>query len=150
MDIKALEQLIKIIENSGVKEFSYKDGEMEVSISTLDHPPVIAPAAAPAYMPAPASVASVPAAGDKTSEEEEEEYITSPIVATFYSASAPDAPAYVRVGDRVRAGETVCILEAMKLMNEISADFDCEIEAILVSNEQHVEYGQPLFRVKRL
>lgn len=148
MDISAIEQLIRVIENSGVKEFSYKDEEMEVSISTLDHPPVIAPASGPAYVAQTAApTASFAAAEQKT---DEEEYITSPIVATFYSAAAPDVPAYVRVGDRVRAGETVCILEAMKLMNEIAAEFDCEIEAILVSNEQHVEYGQPLFRVKRL
>ena len=148
MDISTIEQLIKVIENSGVKEFSYKDEEMEVSISTLDHPPVIAPAAGPAYMP-PAAAPGAPAAAEEA-KTDEEEYITSPIVATFYSAAAPNVPAYVRVGDRVKAGETVCILEAMKLMNEITAEFDCEIEAILVSNEQHVEYGQPLFRVKRL
>ena len=147
MDISTIEQLIKVIENSSVKEFSYKDEDMEVSISTLDHPPVIAPASGPAFMPAAAPAGAPPAEEKKT---DEEEYITSPIVATFYSAAAPDVPAYVRVGDRVKAGETVCILEAMKLMNEITADFDCEIEAILVSNEQHVEYGQPLFRVKRL
>ena len=147
MDISTIEQLIKVIENSGVKEFSYKDEELEVSISTLDHPPVIAPASGPAYVAQPAAPAAQSADEPKV---DEEEYITSPIVATFYSAAAPDVPAYVRVGDRVKAGETVCILEAMKLMNEITAEFDCEIEAILVSNEQHVEYGQPLFRVKRL
>ena len=149
MDIKVLEQLIKMIENSGVKEFSYKDSEMEIAISTLDHPPVVAPAAPGAYIPAPVPAPAASAA-PAAEPDEEESYITSPIVATFYSAPAPDAPAYVRVGDRVRAGETVCILEAMKLMNEISAEFDCEIGAILVSNEQRVEYGQPLFRVKRL
>ena len=66
--------------------------------------------------------------------------ITSPIVGTFYSAPSPEAKAFVKVGDRVKAGETVCILEAMKLMNEIESDFDCEIEAVLVSNEQRVEY----------
>ena len=96
------------------------------------------------------AVSSTPSVAAEEVKPDEEEYITSPIVATFYSAAAPDVPAYVRVGDRVKAGETVCILEAMKLMNEITAEFDCEIEAILVSNEQHVEYGQPLFRVKRL
>ena len=64
--------------------------------------------------------------------------------------AAPEAKAFVKVGDRVKAGETVCILEAMKLMNEIESDFDCEIEAVLVSNEQRVEYGQPLFKVKKL
>ncbi|MFR5702070.1 MAG: acetyl-CoA carboxylase biotin carboxyl carrier protein [Eubacterium ramulus] len=70
--------------------------------------------------------------------------------AHFYSAPSPEAKAFVKVGDRVKAGETVCILEAMKLMNEIESDFDCEIEAVLVSNEQRVEYGQPLFKVKKL
>ena len=110
---------------------------------------MVAPAAPGAYIPAPVPAPAASAA-PAAEPDEEESYITSPIVATFYSAPAPDAPAYVRVGDRVRAGETVCILEAMKLMNEISAEFDCEIEAILVSNEQRVEYGQPLFRVKRL
>ena len=87
-----------------------------------------------------------------TAEEGEDEslFITSPIVGTFYSAAAPDVPAFVRVGARVKEGQTVCILEAMKLMNEIQCEYDCEIEAVLVSNEQKVEYGQPLFRVKRI
>mgnify|MGYP000541532897 CR=1 FL=1 len=70
---------------------------------------------------------------------EDESYITSPIVGTFYSAPSPDAKAFVKVGDRVKAGQTVCILEAMKLMNEIESDYDCEIEAVLASNEQKVE-----------
>ena len=85
-------------------------------------------------------------------EEKEEDilFITAPIVGTFYSAAAPDEPAFVKVGDHVKNGQTVCILEAMKLMNEIRAEYDCEIEAVLVSNEQKVEYGQPLFRVKKL
>ena len=91
------------------------------------------------------------AAAEAVKEEEEEQlFITSPIVGTFYSAPAPDAPAFVKVGDQVKNGQTVCILEAMKLMNEIQSEFDCEIEAVLVSNEQKVEYGQPLFRVKKL
>ena len=81
---------------------------------------------------------------------EDETYITSPIVGTFYSAPSPEAKAFVKVGDRVKAGQTVCILEAMKLMNEIESDFDCEIEAVLASNEQKIEYGQPLFKVKKL
>ena len=68
----------------------------------------------------------------------------------FYSAPSPEAKAFVKVGDRVKAGQTVCILEAMKLMNEIESDFDCEIEAVLVSNEQKIEYGQPLFKVKKI
>ena len=115
-------------------------------MSKLDHPPVVA-AGVPVAAPASAAVnTSVEAA----EEEDDTLFITSPIVGTFYSAAAPDVPAFVKVGDQVKAGQTVCILEAMKLMNEIQSDYDCEIEAVLVSNEQKVEYGQPLFRVKKL
>ena len=103
-----------------------------------------------AEAPAQPMAVNVSAASSQMEEAEDESYITSPIVGTFYSAPAPDAPAFVRVGDTVKAGQTVCILEAMKLMNEIESEFDCEIEAVLVSNEQKVEYGQPLFKVKKL
>ena len=141
MDLEKIEGLVKIIEDSSLNEFTYKDKDVKITMSKLDHPPVVA-AGVPVAASAPVN----------TIEEEEEEslFITSPIVGTFYSASAPDVPAFVKVGDQVKAGQTVCILEAMKLMNEIQSDYDCEIEAVLVSNEQKVEYGQPLFRVKRL
>ena len=78
---------------------------------------------------------------------EDESYITSPIVGTFYSAPSPDAKAFVKVGDRVKAGQTVCILEAMKLMNEIESDYSGTVAEILVNNQEGVEYGQPLFRI---
>lgn len=96
------------------------------------------------------TIAQTAPAAQAEEEAEDETYITSPIVGTFYSAPSPEAKAFVKVGDRVKAGQTVCILEAMKLMNEIESDFDCEIEAVLVSNEQKIEYGQPLFKVKKL
>lgn len=148
MDLEKIEGLVKIIENSSLKQFTYKDDSVKITLSKLDNPPVVAGGAAFAQpfqaVPAPSEKAPEPP------EEEEKLFITSPIVGTFYSASAPDIPAYVRVGDRVKRGQTVCILEAMKLMNEIQCEWDCEIEAVLVSNEQKVEYGQPLFRVKRL
>lgn len=141
MDLEKIEGLVKIIEDSSLNEFTYKDKDVKITMSKLDHPPVVA-----AGVPVAAS-----ATVEKAEEEEEESlFITSPIVGTFYSAAAPDVPAFVKVGDQVKAGQTVCILEAMKLMNEIQSDYDCEIEAVLVSNEQKVEYGQPLFRVKRL
>ena len=82
--------------------------------------------------------------------EPEGKLIISPLVGTFYAAPAEDAPSFVKVGDKVEGGQVVGIVEAMKLMNEIESDFDCEIEAVLVSNEQRVEYGQPLFKVKKL
>ena len=147
MDLEKIEGLVKIIENSSLTEFTLKEGDLKISMSKLDNPPVVA-----AGMPVAAGTA--PAVQTETAapaeEEEEKLFITSPIVGTFYSAPAPDVPAFVKVGDQVKNGQTVCILEAMKLMNEIQSDFDCEIEAVLVSNEQKVEYGQPLFRVKKL
>ena len=148
MDLEKIAGLVKIIEDSSLTEFSYEDEELKVKMSKLDHPPVVAAGVPAAPMAAPAPVAV--AADMKVDEEDEPLFITSPIVGTFYSAAAPDVPAFVRVGDQVKNGQTVCILEAMKLMNEIQAEFDCEIEAVLVSNEQKVEYGQPLFRVKKL
>ena len=147
MDLEKIEGLVKIIENSSLTEFTLKEGDLKITMSKLDHPPVVA-AGAP-MMASPMQAA--PVAADAAKEEDDEQlFITSPIVGTFYSAPAPDAPAFVKVGDQVKNGQTVCILEAMKLMNEIQSEFDCEIEAVLVSNEQKVEYGQPLFRVKKL
>lgn len=147
MDLERIESLVKIIENSSLTEFTIKEGDVKITMSKLDHPPVVAPG-----MPAlpPAAPAAAPANEAAAPEEDEKLFITSPIVGTFYSAPAPDAPAFVKVGDQVKNGQTVCILEAMKLMNEIQSEFDCEIEAVLVSNEQKVEYGQPLFRVRKL
>ncbi len=146
MDLEKIEGLVKLIEQSSLTQFTYKDESIKITMSKLDNPPVMAAGMAMA------PVASGAAAPQEAKEEtqEEELFITSPIVGTFYSAAAPDVPAFVRVGDRVKSGQTVCILEAMKLMNEIQSEWDCEIEAVLVSNEQKVEYGQPLFRVKRL
>ena len=146
MDLEKIEGLVKIIENSSLTEFTLKEGDLKITMSKLDHPPVVA-AGAPMMAP---PMQAAPAADAAKEEEDEQLFITSPIVGTFYSAPAPDAPAFVKVGDQVKNGQTVCILEAMKLMNEIQSEFDCEIEAVLVSNEQKVEYGQPLFRVKKL
>ena len=114
MDLEKIEGLVKIIEESSLNEFTYKDKDVKITMSKLDHPPVVA--------------AGVPVA----------------------APAAVNTTVFVKVGDQVKAGQTVCILEAMKLMNEIQSDYDCEIEAVLVSNEQKVEYGQPLFRVKKL
>lgn len=147
MDLEKIEGLVKIIENSSLTEFSIKDGDTKITMSKLTHPPVVTTGIAPAPVPA---AAAQPSASEKEEEADDIELILAPIVGTFYSASAPDVPAFVKVGDHVKNGQTVCILEAMKLMNEIQCDYDCEIEAVLVSNEQKVEYGQPLFRVKKL
>ena len=150
MNIEQIEKLVEIVENSSLTEFSYKDDEVKITMSKLDHAPVIA--GGMPMTPPPFAVTETGAAPDapQAGEEDEAVLITSPIVGTFYAAPAPDAAPFVKVGDHVKNGQTVCILEAMKLMNEIQSEFDCEIEAVLVSNEQKVEYGQPLFRVKKL
>ena len=145
MDLEKIESLVKMIENSSLTQFTLKEGELKITMSKLDHPPVVAPGAVPV-----APVMMEQAAEEEKKEEDDKLFITSPIVGTFYSAPSPDAPAFVKVGDAVKNGKTVCIMEATKLMNEIQSGFDCEIEAVLVSNEQKVEYGQPLFRVKKL
>lgn len=142
MNLEKIEKLVKIIENSSMLDFSIQEGDVKIKMSRRGSQG--APAA-----PMAVSTQGADSAADGL-DSEDEAYITSPIVGTFYSAPSPDAKAFVKVGDRVKAGQTVCILEAMKLMNEIESDFDCEIEAVLVSNEQKIEYGQPLFKVKKL
>ena len=141
MDLEKIEKLVKIIENSSMLDFSIQEGDTKIKMSRRGTAGVPGEAAMTV-----AHVTSAPA----EPESDEDDYITSPIVGTFYSAPSPEAKAFVKVGDKVKAGQTVCILEAMKLMNEIECDFDCEIEAVLASNEQKIEYGQPLFKVKRL
>ena len=138
MDLKKIEKLVEIVEKSSMLEFSIQEGDLKIRMSrrgsadTPGEPVMTVRTETPAE------------------ETVEENYIISPIVGTFYSAPSPDAKPFVKVGDVVKAGQTVCILEAMKLMNEIESDYDCEIKAVLVSNEQKVEYGQPLFKVKKL
>lgn len=142
MNLEKIEKLVKIIENSSMLDFSIQEGDVKIKMSRRGSQGALA-------APMAVSTQGVDSAADGL-DSEDEAYITSPIVGTFYSAPSPDAKAFVKVGDRVKAGQTVCILEAMKLMNEIESDFDCEIEAVLVSNEQKIEYGQPLFKVKKL
>ena len=123
MDLEKIAGLVKIIEDSSLKEFTYKEGEMKITMSKREHPPVVAaglPAMPGVGLPHPRAQAPPYGGGD----EDESLFITSPIVGTFYSAAAPDVPAFVRVGDRVKEGQTVCILEAMKLMNEIQCEYD--------------------------
>lgn len=138
MELETLKELIEMVEKSSFLEFSYEQGETKISLSRKGEGGV------------PMTVHPTVENVEESIEEDEDLYITSPIVGTFYSASGPDIPAYVRVGDKVKKGQTICIVEAMKLMNELPSPYDGEIEAILVSNEQKVEYGQPLFRVKPL
>ena len=142
MDLQQIEKLVQIIENSSMLEFSIQEGDTKIKMSRRGTMGVPGEAAVTVAQTAPAAPIE--------EEAEDQSHLPSPIVGTFYSAPSPEAKAFVKVGDRVKAGQTVCILEAMKLMNEIESDFDCEIEAVLASNEQKIEYGQPLFKVKKL
>ena len=140
MDLQQIEKLVQIIENSSMLEFSIQEGDTKIKMSRRGTAGVPGEAAITIAQTAPAAQAE--------EESEDETYITSPIVGTFYSAPSPEAKAFVKVGDRVKAGQTVSNLEAMKLMNEIMAEVDGEIVEICVANGQVVDYGSPLFRIR--
>ncbi len=95
------------------------------------------------------TVVEIDGTKNKKQKEESLETITSPMVGTFYASDAPDKPAYVKVGDKIHKGQVVCIVEAMKLMNEIESEFDGEVVEICAKNEEMVEYGKPLFKIKK-
>ncbi|PKN13470.1 MAG: acetyl-CoA carboxylase biotin carboxyl carrier protein [Deltaproteobacteria bacterium HGW-Deltaproteobacteria-4] len=158
MDIKDLKTLIKMVTETDITEFEM-ESEQEKIIIKRGHSEVVTYTAAPNYAvapvqatapiaaPAPAAVAPVVAVAAAT---EIGEVITSPIIGTFYSSPSPESDPYVKVGSIVEKGETLCIVEAMKLMNEIEAEFKCKVVEILGENAKPVEYGAPLFRVERL
>lgn len=146
MDLRKLKKLIDLVEESGIAELEITEGEEKVRITRNSHPAATAvvmpqPAAVPLAVPvAPAAVSGEPAAPAHP----EGELLKSPMVGTFYRSASPGSKAFVEVGQNVNAGDTVCIIEAMKLLNEIEADRSGVIKAILVENGQPVEYGHPL------
>ncbi len=155
MDLRKLKTLIDLVQQSGIAELEITEGEEKVRISrgvptALAHPVpqpgTVYVAAPPAgqMMTADAGQASS-ATALEASAEPEGHVVKSPMVGTFYRSAAPDAKPFVDLGDTVKAGDTVCIIEAMKLLNEIEADADGVVKEILVENGQPVEYGQPLF-----
>jgi len=152
MDIRKIKKLIELLDESGVAEIEIKEGEESVRISRQQNvvaaPPqqMYAPApamAAPAAAPAPA-VADAPAAEPEVSGHQ----LTSPMVGTFYRSASPGAAVFTEVGQSVSEGDTLCIIEAMKILNQIEADKSGKIKAILVENGQPVEFGQPLFIIE--
>ena len=152
MNVKDLQKLLEAAASHGVNELTLETGDYKLSVQrgaalTAPQPPVSVPAQAavstPAPPPAEPEVAAAPPAPSTAHLTE----VVAPIVGTFYAASSPDAPAFVKLGDKVEAGTVLCIIEAMKLMNEIEAEVSGEIKDILVSNEDPVEYGQVLFRI---
>ncbi|ENX0810007.1 acetyl-CoA carboxylase biotin carboxyl carrier protein [Neisseria gonorrhoeae] len=150
MDLRKLKKLIDLVEESGIAEIEVTEGEEKVRITrtiAAAAAPVYAtpvPAAAPAVTPAAAPVAaSAPAAAPAARDLSDAQ--KSPMVGTFYRAPGPNAAAFVEVGQQVKAGDTLCIIEAMKLMNEIEAEKSGTVKEILVENGTPVEFGEPLF-----
>jgi len=153
MDIRKIKKLIELLEESGIAEIEIKEGEESVRISRqaatsmptfapMYAPPLSMPAAAPAAAVAGApSLAPVPAhSPDKA--------VTAPMVGTFYAAPAPGAKAFVELGSEVKPGDVLCIIEAMKMMNQIESDKAGRVVSILVKNGDPVEFGQPLFVIE--
>ncbi len=153
MDIKQIQELIRFVSKSGVNEVSLEQDNFKITIKTNQAATVVnatipapqAIAAAPVAAPAQAApVAAAPAAADTSN------YITikSPMIGTFYHSPTPEKPAFVNVGDEIQTGTVVCIIEAMKLFNEIESEVSGRIVKILVQNASPVEYDQPLFLVE--
>jgi acetyl-CoA carboxylase biotin carboxyl carrier protein len=153
MDLRKLKKLIDLVQESGIAELEITEGEERVRIArggvvTVTPGPQVLPVAAaavPAAAPVAAPAAAAAAAAAEPAPGTEGHVVKSPMVGTFYRAPSPDAKPFVEVGGTVKEGETICVIEAMKLMNEIEADASGTIKAILVENGQPVEYGQALF-----
>ena len=149
MDIRKVKKLIELLDESGIAEIEITEGEESVRISryakdapTMIAAPVVVPVAAPAAAPAIAAADAPAAVPDP---EDDGFLVQAPMVGTFYASSSPGAAAYVQVGDRINEGDTLCIIEAMKMMNQIEAEVSGVIKSIRVQNGEPIEYGQTLF-----
>ena len=150
MDLRKLKKLIDLVQESGIAELEITEGEEKVKIVKGGVVTMAAPATVPVAMPAPEarsgpSSAATAASPPEAAAGQDGHVVKAPMVGTFYRSPSPDAKAFVEVGQPVKEGDTICIIEAMKLMNEIEADAAGVVKAILVENGQPVEYGQPLF-----
>ena len=143
MDLRKLKTMIELVQQSGIAELEVTEGEERVRIVRGGQPAPVVTAAVPAP-PAAQAPAGPPAAPAEDSEAVNGHVVKAPMVGTFYRASAPGAKPFVEVGDTVKPGQVICIIEAMKLMNEIESDKEGVVRAILVENGQPVEYGEPL------
>ena len=148
MDLRKLKKLIELVEESGISELEITEGEEKVRINRgakTNQPLIDQFTTHPEFQqPLPTNVES-PSTDSKT--KLEGKIINSPMVGTFYTSSKPGAEPFVKVGSKVKSGDILCIIEAMKLLNEIQSDYDGEIVEVLVENAEPVEFGQPLFRI---
>jgi len=154
MDIRKVKKLIELLEESGIAEIEIKEGEESVRISRSNNN-VAAPAMMPMAAPVAAPVAAAPAVAPAAAEASDDasaipsgHQVKSPMVGSFYRSPSPGAPEFVQVGQTVSVGETICIIEAMKILNQIEADKSGVIKAILVENGEPVEYDQPMFVIE--
>jgi acetyl-CoA carboxylase biotin carboxyl carrier protein len=149
MDIRKIKKLIELVEESGIAELEITEGEESVRINrnNMSAGPAYPQFAPQQYAPAPAQQASAPVAveAEAAPAAPTGHQVKSPMVGSFYSASSPEAPAYVEVGSKVNVGDTLCIIEAMKMMNQIEADKAGTVRAILAENGEPIEFDQPLF-----
>jgi acetyl-CoA carboxylase biotin carboxyl carrier protein len=157
MDLKLVKKLLDLISETDLNEVEIEEGDFKVKVKKISDSPAPAqyqiPAQAPSAVSQPAQASAPEQPPQAKSEAREEqpagEVVKSPIVGTFYESPSPDSEAFVKVGDQVKEGETLCIVEAMKIMNEIEAEFSGTVQKILVSDAQPVEFDQPLFIIKK-
>jgi acetyl-CoA carboxylase biotin carboxyl carrier protein len=154
MDIRKIKKLIELLEESGLAEIEITEGEESVRIAraTPGQPLVSHYAAAPlpaaGASPAPAAAATPAAAAPAPAPARDENLVTAPMVGTFYASPAPGAKSFVEVGQEVRVGQVLCIIEAMKMMNQIESERAGKVVAVLAKNGEPVEFGQPLFAIE--
>ena len=148
MDIRKIKKLIELLEESSLTEIEIVEGEESVRLVRAGHAQAVPLAAPPVIVQSPATTAPI---AEQTAEEDqvpEGESVLSPMVGTFYGASSPEAQPFVKLGQTIGVGDTLCIIEAMKMFNQIEADISGTVVAILAENGQPVEYDQPLFVIR--
>ncbi len=150
MDIRKVKKLIELLEESGISEIEISEGEESVRISRYPKPGTVtmqAQAAAPPQAAAPAAPTQAPAANAPPPPMRGQQ-VTAPMVGTFYSGPAPGSKPFVEIGSEVKPGDTLCVIEAMKMMNQIESEFAGRVVSVLVENGSPVEFGQPLFLIE--
>ena len=147
MEVKDIIELMKAVSDNGLTKFELEQGDTKL-VMKREKQVVTVAGVAPVVATNPAAVSSQPAQGSETAAAESGNVVTCPLVGTFYASPSPEAESFMKIGDHVKKGQVLGIVEAMKLMNEIESEYDGVVEAILVENEDTVEYGQPLFRIR--
>jgi acetyl-CoA carboxylase biotin carboxyl carrier protein len=148
MDIRKVKKLIELLEESGISEIEIAEGEESVRISRYPKPGTVTTTAAPAAPAAPPAAAAAPAPTETPAAPVQGQQVTAPMVGTFYSGPAPGAKPFVDIGTEVKPGDTLCVIEAMKMMNQIESEFAGRVVSVLVENGSPVEFGQPLFVIE--